>query len=99
MTVAVRYVLTVDGARRYCGRGEPHPLGPVGLRAGIGNGGRVTLVAFCRCVGCGRIYLTPVVRLPERFLVSQRNEVFYAKMRNAVHEWAHRWIAHEAGRP
>ena len=90
-----RYVHRVGGVRQTCGHGKPHPLTPPRLEMRAFDAA-YKFAGGCRCVGCGRIFMTPTVRVPHRLMLTRRGP---SVIQAHLTAWAMRWLAHEAARP
>lgn len=90
----------VQGAlpgRIFCGRGIDHPLQTPTFRITQNNEGpAVRFIGGARCGVCHRKFITPIVSIPARLMITERGPE--AIQRHLV-RWGLAWLQHEAGRP
>lgn len=85
----------IDPNRVCCNRGTPHRL--MTPQAKLRHEDFATKVMVgSRCADCGRTFMTPTVRIPQRMFITVRGP---AVIQAFVMKWGMAWIAHEAGRP
>lgn len=80
-----------------CGRGIDHPLGMPAFRFSPGfDGADARFVGAAKCVVCKRTYMTPLVRVPARLMITISGP---AAVQAHLVRWTLAWLQHEAGRP